>query len=355
MDVSRINNKRKYKMQPIDFSLVCKKRCLNRQELQNLESQELLQSTVHSNLPSTIQECFLDVISKMSLDKKKINLSFKKSSQDHVLYSLLCSRISEMKDKVTPNNDPKNIQAMELERVSKKYEDQQLCAPKKGERACRKNEECEGKLMAKYDYHVSEEEGFICKEYLTPNEQKTLSKVKNRKNKLCLLCLRKNILLWYYRMRDCGETAQQIIQPHSNIINCEGEYKASACIYPKNGNFEGILEPFVSHERHHYRYVKGKKRLIQVNVDFHPAPELVGLRSVTESETYLETNLRGYFSEATSFINVDEMRSYTNQNKEEAYQFRIYCGLNYLNEKELSKRIKYMLLLFVSYQITLIL
>ena len=203
----------------------------------------------------SVEKSFVNSIEKMITEPHK---KMGKPSRSHPLIRSLLAKIATVDSK--QERDPATIKAVHLECVSKKYEDSFLIEDPQN--PCIQGDLCEGILMALDDIHTSSSQGFVCKKFICPNREE---------DGRCLLCIRKQVSLTYYQHKAIQQYSVDIIQPHRNIISVEGEYKPEACIYPSSRQFEGITDPFVRHERHHYQYYvldDGRKAIKQVGVDF---------------------------------------------------------------------------------------
>lgn len=147
--------------------------------------------------------------------------------------------------------------------VNKSYEDSYLRPPSGDEERCVCGESCEAWLVAKLRGCA----GFTPVRFRIPN--------RGSSEKFCLLCLRKHVAYAYYDIADRDGYAGNVIQPYYNMIDVVGEYRKECVLFPTSPTkFQGIVQPFVRYERHHYDYVDG--RLVQVNVDFFRAPRFIG-------------------------------------------------------------------------------
>ena len=256
------SSKRKMSKQKKTISPFSPKRTCLRPEKVTVMSADMKDMTVikrNTQIPiighdihKSVQRCFVESIEKMMSDTGDTYI--RKSKQQHPLYLRLLSLAEKETKTVT-----QKVQCIELECISKQYEDSYLREPREGESACSEGQECEAIQMAQVDIHTPSEKGFVCVAFCTPNK---------KQSKMCLLCLRKHISLWYYTNKARGDMHATIIQPHRNIIGQTGEYHPDACIYPSSRKFEGITDPFIRHERHHYRYDNDTTTIYQVGVDF---------------------------------------------------------------------------------------
>jgi hypothetical protein len=220
------------------------------------------------NIRESVEHCFANVIEKM-LTETPQTLSTQTPPQtppqgtrrhrnplQHPLYRSLLNKMATTT--TTYERDPESLMCVHLECIPKSHEDRYLCAPRGDELPCSEGRRCEGVLMA-VETATDSSLGFVCKQWVSPKGETS--------DGLCLLCLRKRTCLIFYNCQARQEIPTTVLQPHRNVIGMSGEYHPDACIYPSSKHFEGITDPFIRHERHHYRYVSDE-RLEQVNVDF---------------------------------------------------------------------------------------
>jgi len=161
---------------------------------------------------------------------------------------------------------------VELELVSKAHESSYLRAPMTKERACSQGDTCEGVLMAKENPFERDEDGFVCVEFRTPRQEQRPHEP--TETGMCLLCLRKQTALTYYNAVANNCHTNEVTQPHRVKVDTIGEYSSDVCIRTRPNEFNGVVSPFVKHERHHYTYRDG--RIDQTgNVNFREAPPLI--------------------------------------------------------------------------------
>lgn len=163
------------------------------------------------------------------------------------------------------------VKRQDLEEVSKSYEESMLRPPMSTERACCEQSECEGVLMAREDPCEDTSKGFVCVEFRTP---RCVERGERSTTGMCLLCLRKQTMLRYYNSvaNQCDTVV--VSQPHRNIVGKVGEYAKEVCIQSREGKFDGIVSPFVKHERHHYVYSEGIIRQTS-HVNFRQASRML--------------------------------------------------------------------------------
>ena len=124
---------------------------------------------------------------------------------------------------------------------SKKYDDKMLRPAGDGEKECASGKSCECLLMAVDGGQP--EHGFTGVVYDSQYQK-------------CLLCIRVETMMLFYKKLINNETMSTNILPFSNLVNKLGEYTREVCIHPNGRN--NICAPFVIHQRHMYRYAKGK-------------------------------------------------------------------------------------------------
>jgi len=149
-----------------------------------------------------------------------------------------------------------------LEEIPKAYEDSMMRPAMSDESSCSEKGSCECMMMGKEDPCEDESSGFVGVEFRTPEEQ---SKGSKSTTGMCLLCLRKQTMLRYYTAVANQHDTLVVSQPHRNRVGV-GEYAPEMCIQTREGSFDGIVAPFVKHERHHYEYQDGEiKQTSHVN------------------------------------------------------------------------------------------
>lgn len=120
---------------------------------------------------------------------------------------------------------------------SKAYDDSMLRPPRRDEKACVLGDMCECNLMA-IDSGIPEK-GFTGVVYDSQYQK-------------CLLCIRVETMMEFYRRLISFNPASKNILPFTNIVDCIGEYSKEVCIHPNGRN--NISGPFVIHQRHWYHY-----------------------------------------------------------------------------------------------------
>lgn len=176
-----------------------------------------------------------------------------------------------------PREDGSAPSVPELPLVSKAYEDGYLREARAGagERPCVAGDQCECVLMA--ERAPRRAQGFVCREFLLPEDEARWRRTNKppAQRGLCLPCIRKQCMLWYYELVAADEDAKTLIQTHRNMVDVPGEYSSAACLYPHDRRFFGITDPIVEHQINRYAYVTlpdGSRGLRQTGVDFRERP-----------------------------------------------------------------------------------
>jgi hypothetical protein len=155
---------------------------------------------------------------------------------------------------------PKKV--MQIPLISRKYEEKfmRACVDAE-EKPCSMHEKCECMF-------IDPEQPFVCVKFQIPN----VSGTDMHTNTLCILCLRKQTLLLFYRTMHAGYDPGVLIQKHGNICNEPGEYARSAMIFANpNGPVQCMPLPIVAHQRNRYQVVTiaGIQHLRQTGVSVH--------------------------------------------------------------------------------------
>tara|TARA_B100001094_G_scaffold209698_2_gene203602 strand:- start:1844 stop:2512 length:669 start_codon:yes stop_codon:yes gene_type:complete len=137
---------------------------------------------------------------------------------------------------------------------SKQYDDSRLRPAQQGEKQCVMGDLCECNLMAIDGGY--EDCGFTGVVY-SPRYQK------------CLLCIRIDTMMEFYKRLITGNHSNESILPFTNIVDSVGEYNKEVCIHPNGRN--NISGPFVIHQRQYYRYHSGIIEQLP-NVNFCTVP-----------------------------------------------------------------------------------
>jgi len=202
--------------------------------------------------------------------------------QQHPLYLSIMAKAAAEQKAATKHAVQ---QRQEVELVCRQHEEKYMRAATRGERPCKHDRKCEGVLIAEYVYQDASR-GFVCPAFVYPS---------GKTSDMCVLCMRKQTALGFYMIRAGGQQNNLIIQPYRNIVECDGEYKVGACIYPSRRSFESITDPFVRYHRHLYKY--DGRRIVQ-------RPAMLYFRDAPSRNTVLVDDgdtlpRRGPYSRAT--------------------------------------------------------
>jgi hypothetical protein len=88
---------------------------------------------------------------------------------------------------------------------------------------------------------------------------------------LCILCLRKNTQMLFYRVVAGGFQSHSLMQVYGNYCGVLGEYHESVMLtVPPHGPVHCLPLPVVAHQRNRYKVIiiDGKKHLKQIDVAF---------------------------------------------------------------------------------------
>lgn len=142
-----------------------------------------------------------------------------------------------------------------IEVVTRKYEEQFLVEPTRKERRCAMDSQCQGLCIPN-----TGNDGFILKEFLLPSEMKTLERTGKlpKERRLCLMCKRKEVAQMYINVRADGVGCRKdiVLQDYRNLVNVEGEYHLHDTILSSESIYQGILDPIVLHTKTSYRIAK---------------------------------------------------------------------------------------------------
>jgi hypothetical protein len=200
--------------------------------------------SVGFNLHEDLHRGFAEVLKQMGSDTS--DKTYRVASRyDHPLYLSIMSLAATAKEK-------KEIVVSRqlLPLVRRAHEEAYMRPAVDGERPCASGCACEGRLLAHF-LHGDPDKGFVA---------------------VCVLCLRKQTSVDYYTSRAHGGCESRVLLPYRNIVCAEGEYKRSACLYMDPRKFDGLSDPFVRHERHHYSFQRDPPCLTQHGVDFRLSP-----------------------------------------------------------------------------------
>ena len=142
-----------------------------------------------------------------------------------------------------------------IEVVTRKYEEEFLKEPSKKERRCAMDSQCQGLQIPN-----TGNDGFILKEFLLPSEKKTLERSGKypKERKLCLMCRRAEIAKLYINVRAQGVGCRRdvILQDYRNLVGVDGEYRLRDCILSSESVYQGLLDPIVLHTKTSYRIAR---------------------------------------------------------------------------------------------------
>lgn len=213
--------------------------------------------------------------------------------------------------------DKTEIPTVELPCVGKSYDDRFLKAPCKsaGERECCSGGNCMCLMMAEFRYGENNNAGFICKEFLLPEQQRTFEKdgTLPLQPSKCLVCTR-YYTTYQYRVARCdpnfvcntrisvqayanviGHTDGQSVPSSSSYVGGSDGYHPSVCLavdtgFANTNAGRGLMgtmlwRPFVAFHSGHYKYVwnEGEKYILQVGVHADETPHFGAEQEVGES------------------------------------------------------------------------
>ena len=136
----------------------------------------------------------------------------------------------------------------------------------RSERGCSMKSDCECMF-------IDRKNPFVGVQFVLPHVQ---GGHQSNTNGLCILCLRKNTQLLFYKTLFQGYNPRTLIQKYGNICHTAGEYDVSAVLLCNpNGPVSCMPLPIVAHQRNRYSVheMSGKKYIKQHGVhyqDFHP-------------------------------------------------------------------------------------
>ena len=140
------------------------------------------------------------------------------------------------------------------------------------ERPCAKGERCMGVILAaNYPEPIETtqpSDGFICREWLLPSEQRKVqgSGLLPEDTKLCLLDNLALMGFLYHKHVYRGTEPVPCIQTHCNKVDSEGNYRLDCCYQPnpRKKRYSGIVRPIIKFAPNHYTYdtttVEGEDR-----------------------------------------------------------------------------------------------
>jgi len=146
----------------------------------------------------------------------------------------------ELQNPFARTEDRMETEYSNVRSYSKVYDDCRLRPAAPGETQCVSGNQCECNLMAI-------DSG-------TPGHGFTGVVYDSRYHK-CLLCIRVDTMMEFYKRLISGAHANENILPFTNFVDRLGEYNKEMCIQPNGRN--NITGPFLLHQRHNYRYNNG--------------------------------------------------------------------------------------------------
>jgi hypothetical protein len=219
------------------------------------------------NLEEDLHRGFAEVLKQMGCDSSDDTFARVRHARDHPLYRSIMSLAAS--EKLAASRDV-IVRRQDLPTVTRAREELFMRPARPGEAPCARGAQCEGRLVA-HCVLGDPDRGFVCPVFRAEDAAGG-----GTAGDLCVLCLRKQTSVAYYTLRARGETPTRVIQPYRNLVGVAGEYALGACLAVSPRRFEGLSDPFVRHERHHYAYEADPPRLRQLGVDFRrpPSPPL---------------------------------------------------------------------------------
>lgn len=200
------------------------------------------------------------------------------------------SQVMQLVAKLQTGN---GIVVSDLPVVGKSHDDLFLSQPNLaiGERPCVNGDRCMCVYMAKARYGCDTDRGFICKEYLLPDEHRVFLKGGGvpEQRKKCLICYRYMVNYIYIKARGdpsfsltpgmhpqaCSNKVSLLkcddVPTHCNRVSCEDGYSQSAMLFVDEGFADVssqrqtkvgclLFRPCVKFSSTHYRYVRDHSR-----------------------------------------------------------------------------------------------
>lgn len=211
------------KLVPLDIEVACGQR-----------------NVVDESIRNSIEVSFNETLDMMQRNKE----TFSKIRLQELTDLRLKNPFAATEDKIESH-------FIKMKSYSKAYDDSRLRPAASGEKSCVMGTSCECNLMA------------------IDNGKKHLGftgVVFDDHYQKCLLCIRVETLMNFYKKLINSEVAEDNILPFTNIVDRLGEYNREMCIHPNGRN--NICGPFVIHQRNMYRY-SAEKTIEQLpNVNF---------------------------------------------------------------------------------------
>ena len=303
---------------------VTRKRPLSPSSIQNIRHIKVKRIDRIETITNSIEGGFLQTLESIKSDVNSVNIQ-PISTTHNMLYTHLCMYIQQSQQQ-NPT-EPQTMLLTTIPLVHKASEDESLLKPSQEDKLCRHGKQCEGFLMAIDDDLVEDSVGFQCKAFLYPG-------LNPDHQHPCLLCLRKEVSISFYKAQSLDTRPTTHLQPYRNIIGCEGEYREDAVLFPTN--IDGIADPFVAHERHHYQYTDAG--LIQVNVSFFDVPFRT-MMSIHMGESHVEDVLGGMFNSPAVFCPIANTSKSFRLDQESSYRLRVYYAYRYLNNNPTPRQV----------------
>lgn len=137
----------------------------------------------------------------------------------------------------------------EVDFVPRAEEQSYLREPAPGERACIRDEECEGRQV------WGPPEPFTLVEHLTA-EQRAHPPARRQ---FCIMCKRHAATMMYIQARCEGTDMSALFNTHANWVNVHGEYALGQSLIATGADTYGVLAPVVAHCRAWYKYYPDPK------------------------------------------------------------------------------------------------
>lgn len=271
----------------------------------------------------------IDIDEEYSRDERMLN-NFTKM---HPMCSMESTSVKTMQ-MVSGMLEKAHVAIPELPVVSKTHDDMFLSRPNAsiGERACVCGTRCLANFIARVRYGDDNEQGFVCKEYLLPEQHRNFLDGKGLppQRQKCLLCSRYYVNYLYilsrtdpsFKASSCMslqtfsnavatglpdhdailETAKSTPK-HTNLVSCKEGYMPHAMLFvdenfadhrvQRESQFSALsFRPIVRFCSTHYRYVKdvnapekGAYRIIQVGIGYDDKLGGLGFRQPPPSTT----------------------------------------------------------------------
>jgi hypothetical protein len=209
----------------------------------DLETACVKTDVVDESIRKSIENSFKETMVMMQRNKRSFSKIMLQEADD-----------MELQNPFARTEDVMETRFTDVQSYSKVYDDSRLRPAAAGETQCVMGDLCECKLMAVDGGH---EGGGFTGVVFGPRYQK------------CLLCIRIDTMMEFYKRLISGNASSENILPFTNLVDSIGEYNKEMCIHPNGRN--NISGPFVIHQRHHYRYGSGIIEQLP-NVNFCTAP-----------------------------------------------------------------------------------